>query len=93
MHLSTLPFDTITDQTASDRLSLRDQTAQFFKQRPNQWIPAATLSQFGIGGWRTRVSEVRRDLGMNIENRQRRLKNRMVISEYRYVARREVPNA
>lgn len=54
----------------SQTLALRDAVAQYFKARPNQWIRAELLE--GPGGrqaWRTRVSDARRDLGMDIQNR------------------------
>lgn len=43
----------------SRRLSLAKQLEHFLKQRPNEWVPIAELAkQGGIGGWRTRLSEM-----------------------------------
>jgi len=71
----------------SERLAFRDRVAEYLKDRPNRWVDGMSLAQVGgIYAWRSRVSDARRDLGMTIENRQRREKGtRGVISEYRYV--------
>ena len=66
--------------------AFRDILATYFKVHPNEWIDASVLQ--GLGGryaWRTRVSECRTQLGMEIENRQRR-ERRRTISEYCFVA-------
>ena len=69
--------------------TFRDAVAQFFKDRPNVWIPAIQFET--VGGrqaWRTRISECRDQLGMNIENRVRVIKRpdgtSYRLSEYRY---------
>jgi len=65
--------------------AFRDILADYFRARPNTWIDASVLQ--GLGGryaWRTRVSECRTQLGMEIENRQRR-ERRRTISEYCFV--------
>lgn len=71
--------------------TFRDAVAEYFKTRPNVWVDAVCL-EF-IGGrqaWRSRVSDCRTELGMVIENRQRRpgrIDGRVcgpVISEYCY---------
>lgn len=63
----------------------RDQIADFLKARPHVWVDGMTLAQIGgTYAWRSRVSDARRELGLQIENRQRR-EGRRVISEYKYV--------
>ncbi len=55
------------------RQSNRDAVANYFKERPGEWIDAADLMKLGsIYAWRTRVSNCRVELGMNIENKQER---------------------
>lgn len=68
----------------------RDAIATYFRARPNVWLAAAHFE--AIGGrcaWRTRISDCRRELGMVIENRQRRVKrpdgSTWTLSEYKYV--------
>ena len=56
-----------------------------FRSRPGEWIQWTAIA--AIGGalaWRTRASECRTILGMNIENRLRRV-NGKTLSEYRYL--------
>jgi hypothetical protein len=65
--------------------TFRDAVASTFRQRAGEWIDGLALET--IGGryaWRSRVSDCRQ-LGMVIENRQRRRPDGSVISEYRYV--------
>lgn len=67
-------------------LRLRD----FFLARPNQWVLATQLEAVaGRQAWRTRVSDVRREFQMRIENRWRTITREdgssFRISEYRYV--------
>lgn len=53
----------------------RDRVADYLKSRPNTWIDGMTLAQIGgTYAWRSRVSDARRDLGLQIENRQRVVK-------------------
>lgn len=41
------------------RLSYAKQLECYLKAHPNEWIPIATLAKLGgIGGWRTRLSEL-----------------------------------
>ena len=66
--------------------TFRDAVASTFRQRAGEWIDGLALET--IGGryaWRSRVSGCRTQLGMTIENRQRRRPDGSVISEYRYV--------
>jgi len=73
-----------------DTLSFRDHVAAYFKARPGQWIDLLELGR--VGGCyaaRTRISEVRRELGFQIDWRKRRVENAAgggvhVVSEYRY---------
>ena len=65
--------------------TFRDAVASTFKARAGEWIDGLALET--IGGryaWRSRISDCRQ-LGMVIENRQRRRPDGSVISEYRYV--------
>lgn len=62
-----------------------DKVAQYFEARPGEWIDGLELER--VGGryaWRTRVSECRQHLGMQIENRQRTRADGATASEYRY---------
>lgn len=68
------------------RTSYRDRVAQLFRDRPNQLIDGLTVAKVGGAyGWRTRISECRRQLGMAIENRKRKLPGGTIASEYCYV--------
>ncbi len=78
-----------------DRQSFTDRVAELFKSRPDTWIDAVELER--IGGrfaWRTRCSNCRLRLGMDIRNRQRRqvdaLGRRWTISEYAYFPKETV---
>lgn len=56
------------------RQTLADKLAAYFKARPGQWIDGMELA--GVAGsyaWRSRCSDIRRQHGMVIENRQRRV--------------------
>lgn len=65
--------------------TFRDRLAEHFKARPGVWLNGLDLAkQFGAYAWRTRVSECRTQLGMNIENRIRRV-GKVKVSEYRWV--------
>lgn len=86
-------------QASTRRPSLTDKLAKYFAERPNRWIDGRELSRVaGFYAYRTRVSECRTILGMNIENRVRRVtaleadpslirtpEQPFSISEYRYV--------
>jgi len=66
--------------------TFRDAVASTFKARAGEWIDGLALET--VGGryaWRSRISCCRTQLGMTIENRQRRRPDGSVISEYRYV--------
>jgi hypothetical protein len=66
------PADTFTEKVA-----------RMFKANAGLWLDGMDIARYGgIYCWRTRVSECRQ-MGMAIENRQRRA-GRRIISEYRY---------
>lgn len=66
-----------------------EKVAGLFMRCRGEWIDSEVIA--GIGGrcgWRTRVSECRTDLGMDIRNRQRRIAktdgDSYIVSEYGY---------
>lgn len=59
--------------------------AQLFTSQPGVWIDGLEIAKCaGAYAWRSRISDARREFGLIIENRQRRVGKR-VISEYRIV--------
>lgn len=65
-------------------VTFRDHVADYLRSHAGQWIDGLVLQE--IGGryaWRTRLSECRTQLGMTVENRQRKVGERTV-SEYCY---------
>ncbi len=73
-----------------NRQTFNDRVEVFFREHAGEWIHASRLE--GVGGrqaWRTRVSDVRRTRGLEIENRTRRVKRIdgevITISEYRWL--------
>lgn len=69
------------------RTSLADRVAAYFRRHRRQWINGRTLSRVGgYAAYRTRISELRTDRGMRIENRVTRHKD-CVESHYRYLGR------
>lgn len=72
--------------------NLRDAVADHFRAHPGEWISMQTLAGIaGTGGWRSRVSDCRAQLGLNIENRTARIKlangQKITRSDYRYIPR------
>ena len=70
--------------------SLRDNLALYFQQHANVWIDGVTLEMIaGRYAWRSRVSDLRTQLGMDIRNRQMRQTDetgkRWTRSDYMYV--------
>lgn len=72
-------------------MNFRDQVAAFLKANEGKWIPAVEFE--AVGGrqaWRTRIADCRKQLGMQIDNRQTRMTApdgvSWTLSEYRYVA-------
>lgn len=48
-------------------------TANYFRRHQDQWISAVDLTKVaGLLAWRSRVSELRTKLGMQITNKQER---------------------
>ncbi len=79
------------------RAGFRDQVADLFRAQPGQWIDSDRFfAPGGKNGWRTRISECRTQLGMEILNRKRTgMKfngERFTISEYQYVPADVVPS-
>jgi|TARA_R110002110_G_scaffold402930_6_gene620490 hypothetical protein len=67
------------------KVSYTEKLRQFLEAHPNEWIDGRRLSDVaGVYAWRTRVSEVRK-LGLTIENRQRRMTNGVVVSQYCFI--------
>ena len=72
-------------------MTLRDRLAEYLKDPENAgyWIDGRELAtSAGAYAWRSRVSDCRIELGMQIENRRRVLEGahgRYTVSEYRYV--------
>lgn len=77
-------------------ISKTQAVANYFRKYPGRWIDGQVLAR--IGGryaWRTRVSNARRQLGMQIDNRLLRKGNLLgkscfIASEYRYVPGEEL---
>ena len=76
------------------RQTFRDQVAAFLQRHPNQWLPAIRFE--AVGGrqaWRSRISDCRVELGMQIDNRVYRVKRAdgatYTQSEYRFVPKPE----
>lgn len=71
-------------------MTLRDRLAAYLKdpEQAGAWVDGRELATIaGAYAWRTRLSECRTQLGMQIENRQRVLEGahgRYTVSEYRY---------
>jgi len=70
-------------------MTFTKRVAAYFGTNAGRWIDGRELET--IGGryaWRSRVSDCRTQLGMDIENRQRHVKREdgssFVISEYRF---------
>ena len=77
------------------RQTNRDAVAFYFTSHPGEWVDAATLAEVGGNlAWRTRVSEARLKLGMEIQNMQARDFNEdgslEVRSFYRYLPQKPV---
>ncbi len=65
--------------------TFRDAIAEYLKAHPGQWISAYALMQIGGAlAFRTRVSEARRELAMDIVNKVERDTNGVASSYYMY---------
>lgn len=55
------------------QLSRTARLAALFKAHPGPWLDGLAIQRVaGAYAWRTRISDVRREFGLEIENRQRR---------------------
>lgn len=67
--------------------TFRQAVADYLAGNPGQWIDGLVLQQIGgVYAWRTRLSECRTQLGMDVRNRQRKVGDHTV-SEYMFVPR------
>lgn len=56
-------------------MTLNDKLEAFFKAHEREWIDGKRLAEIAGGyAWRSRVSNLRTQRGMNIENRQRTIR-------------------
>jgi hypothetical protein len=84
-------------------VTLTEKLAAHFQSHPNVWLDGKALEFAGRYAWRSRVSDCRTKLGMNIENRVRvcHFQDEIVpgrsrhftISEYRFVPLQSVTSA
>ncbi len=73
-------------------MTLTDQMAAYFRAHPHRWIHWDRLIAIGgRGGWRTRVSECRAELGMAIEKPRVRERRSPSGKKYRVVFYRYAP--
>ena len=72
------------DVAPQPKITMCERVRRVLVQRAGCWIPAIDLEVGGRHAWRSRVSELRQG-GMTIENRQVRLANGSVRSEYKYI--------
>lgn len=71
-----------------NRLSCLESLRLYFRARPNRWVSYIVLAQVaGFGGWRTRISNLRRQTRMRFERREVRKPNGVVDSQYRWKTR------
>jgi hypothetical protein len=75
------------DFDAPARETLNDKLAALFRKHPNRWLDLFDLVDVGgLGGWRTRLSELRHPpYNMPIEWRLERWPDGRNRSQYRYV--------
>ena len=72
-------------------MTFTEKVAAYFIARPQVWIDGRELATLGGAyAWRSRVSDCRTNLGMHIDNRQRR-EGKAVRSEYRYTPAEDIP--
>ena len=70
--------------------TFRDDLAAYLRARSGEWLDGMELAHVGgCYAYRTRLSECRTQLGMTIENRQRKVGD-ITVSEYRFVPARPV---
>jgi hypothetical protein len=73
-------------------MNYRERVASFLRQHEGEWIPAIAFEPIaGRQAWRTRLSECRVLLGMDIANRVRLVRradgSSYKLSEYKYLAK------
>ena len=76
----------LLDLAQPDADTFTGRVAHLFLAHPNEWLDGLKIAQVGGAyAWRSRVADARKEYGLNIVNRQRRIGKR-VISEYRLEA-------
>jgi hypothetical protein len=79
----------IAGRRSKQHISFNDRLAAYFRAHEGEWVNARELFFAGSMGWRTRISNCRREFGMAIENRIYRRETApgcfITCSEYRYV--------
>lgn len=79
-------------------MNFTQRVADHFVAHPGQWIDGEALRLVGgRAGYRTRISDARRQFGMDIRNRLKRQRlhdgSQFVVSEYQYRPPTESPRA
>ena len=75
-------------------ITFRAAVADLFKAHPGEWLSAYRLmSVGGARAWRTRTSECRTILGMQIDCKIERDTNGVAVSYYRFVPKSEPAQA
>jgi hypothetical protein len=65
-------------------MTFTEKTAAYFTAHPGVWLDGRDFTTIsGAYAWRSRIADCRTQLGMCIENRQRRL-GKATVSEYRF---------
>lgn len=68
-----------------ETITLTDQLAAYFEERPNEWIDGLELGRIaGVYAWRSRCSDLRKR-GMEIQNKVERDADGKAVSLYCYV--------
>ena len=72
-------------------MTFTEKVAALFISRPSTWLDGREIAQYGGAyAWRSRIADCRVQLGMHIDNRQRR-EGKAVRSEYRYTPAEDIP--
>lgn len=67
-------------------MTLNDKLESFFRSRPNKWLRMQRIAEVaGTGGFRNRITDLRLQRKLKIENRKFK-KNGYTVSEYRFTA-------
>jgi hypothetical protein len=73
----------LLDSVQPDADTFTGRVAHLFMAHPGEWLDGLRIATVGGAyAWRSRVADARKEYGLNIVNRQRRIGKR-VISEYR----------